>query len=64
MLEIECDNAAFGDNYAELCFEAARILREAAKTVADDVIEPGGRRKLFDVNGNSVGFIQMPEREG
>lgn len=57
MLEIDCDNAAFGstdltaDGISERNAEVARILREAA-----DRIEGGALAvKLRDVNGNTVG---------
>lgn len=48
-LEIECDNAAFGD---EPAFEVARILRELAEQM-----ERNGSmaHPLWDYNGNRVG---------
>jgi hypothetical protein len=61
-LEVQCDNAAFGDAFE---VELARILRVAA-----DRIERGADRgNLLDVNGNTVGAFKLTgprlaEREG
>lgn len=52
-LEIETDNAAFGDN--NLLIETARILRDAANKVEQGE-HPG---TLRDVNGNKVGAYQF-----
>ena len=48
-IEIECDNAAFGDAPE---WEVARILRELADRVID---EDCLAHPIFDANGNRVG---------
>jgi len=53
-LEVQCDNAAFGDAFEG---ELARILRVAA-----DRIEQGADRgHLRDANGNTVGTFKLTE---
>jgi hypothetical protein len=51
IIEIETDNAAFGDDEGDWGIEAARLLREAAVRV-----ERGySSFPLIDYNGNKVG---------
>lgn len=47
-LEINCDNAAFGDTPG---IEVAALLRD----IADAVEENPETRSIFDTNGNTVG---------
>jgi hypothetical protein len=56
-LTIDCDNAAFEDHPGS---EVARILKEVARKLpADDL---GSGFKLRDVNGNTVGKVEVSER--
>lgn len=53
-LEIDCGNAAFGDDLGVAGSEAARILRN----LADDLDRAGigeTTRQPYDINGNRVG---------
>lgn len=55
-ITIQADNAAF-DPWTT---EVARILREAAKRIQhNDPEERADRFKLFDLNGNSVGTVEI-----
>jgi hypothetical protein len=51
-LEVQCDNAAFGDAFEA---ELARILRVAA----DRIAQGADRGNLRDVNGNTVGAFKL-----
>lgn len=53
IVKIDCDNAAFGDSPD---MEVVRILRELAVRIWKAGLPEGGEMKLFDVNGNAVGF--------
>ncbi len=56
ILEINCDNAAFGDheaNTTECADEVARILRYAAGVLTR------GSQVLRDINGNKVGGFEF-----
>jgi hypothetical protein len=53
-IEINCDNAAFGDFPEQ---EVARILRELATNLENDGITKDGKFKLFDANGNRTGLF-------
>ncbi len=55
-LEINCDNAAFGDNKYDAGLEVARILKQVA-----DKLEGGHKGDTVrDINGNLVGsFILL-----
>ena len=57
VLEILCDNAAFGDSpdSDEFGYEVARILRHAAQMYEDGYAAV----YLNDSNGNHVGFIGL-----
>ncbi len=54
-IEIECNNAAFGDLPG---FEVARLLRGVADEVDERDILPGETGPLRDYNGNRVGFYR------
>lgn len=53
-ITIQTTNAAFEDNQ----FEVARILRELAEAAENDAL---GERKLRDINGNTVGKVEIDE---
>lgn len=56
-LEIQCDNASFGEDAEERGIEVASILRDAA-----DHLEGGAQElPLFDINGNRVGTATYVE---
>jgi hypothetical protein len=57
-LNIECDNAAFGDDSAERGFEIARILRELAERIEASGAGSLSGWTLRDVNGNRVGTAE------
>lgn len=52
-MHVEMDGASFEDNPKEL----ARIVQEAAQRVTD--IREGHRVTLRDVNGNTVGLMEI-----
>lgn len=54
-LEINCDNAAFGDDATERYSEIARIL----KVVAQDMEDGHSAVVLRDINGNKVGTAEF-----
>lgn len=55
VLEIDTDNAAFAD---DVNCEVSRILRQAAEGVElGQVPFSGERKRLRDINGNTVGFV-------
>ena len=56
VLEIEIDNAVF-DRDAEI----ARILEEAAVLIMDVRSEPGEAIKLRDINGNTIGKMELKQ---
>lgn len=56
-LEIDCDNAAFGDTDSERGDEVARVLRDLARRVADGYLMV----YLRDANGNTVGTAEFKE---
>lgn len=57
-IEINMDNAAFGEDAYECGTEAARILRK----LADKLEGPGsGDITLYDSNGNPVGTARVTE---
>lgn len=59
-LNVGTDNAAFdGEDREE---EVARILRDAADQVARSILVPNEPIRLFDVNGNRVGFAVLTEK--
>ena len=62
VIEIETDNAAFGD---EPGVEVARILRDLATRIAEEHVAdlPHGLR-LRDLNGNTVGEVTWQSRAG
>ena len=52
-LDVECDNAAFGDTDEERNAELSRILHKLAERIGQMAIVVSG--KVHDVNGNKVG---------
>jgi hypothetical protein len=62
VLEINCDNAAFGDSpdSDEFGNEVGRILRHAAQMFEDGYAAV----YLNDSNGNRVGFVGLQLAEG
>lgn len=54
-IEIQCDGAAFGEDHTGT--ELARILREYADRVNGE--EPADRVTLRDINGNTVGRVDV-----
>lgn len=56
-IEFDMDNAAFADDGLSGMYEAARILRDAAKHLERD----GEGRTLHDSNGNAVGRMEIIE---
>lgn len=61
ILEIQCDNAAFGEDDATRGIELARILRHTANRLAATGFSAGSTRKLSDVNGNTVGSFELSD---
>lgn len=53
-IEMNCDNAAFGDTDAEQADQAAWILDRVVKNIRDFEIHT---RILHDSNGNRVGTL-------
>lgn len=56
-LEIDCGNAAFGEDNSERGEEVARILRDLARQVSDGYLMV----YLSDHNGNTVGTAEFKE---
>lgn len=56
-IEIDCSNAAFGEDSDQRGEEVARILRALASQVADGYLMV----YLRDANGNTVGAAQFQE---
>ena len=56
VITINMDNDAFAGNEDTCLCEAARILEEAVAKVRDEGSFP---KKLFDINGNSVGTCSI-----
>lgn len=54
-LEIDCDNAAFGDSEDERHTEVARILTGLADQIEHGYI----KAQLYDANGNAVGVASF-----
>lgn len=58
-LEINCDNAAFGEpeqDSTDLLDEIARILQTSSQLVADGCVSD---HALRDINGNTVGSFEL-----
>ena len=53
-IEINCDNAAFDD---DADYEVSRILEELSDDILQDTLLTD--RKLYDINGNKVGFLKI-----
>lgn len=57
VIEIEMDNAAFGDTPEEAQYELARVLKRLSGIVADSaVFDQAG---VYDINGNNIGSIRI-----
>jgi hypothetical protein len=59
ILEITCDNAAFGDTPQESAAEIRRLLAQAANKIGE-----GGHAAdatLYDTNGNRVGTLKLAD---
>ena len=58
VLEINCDNAAFGggDDIQYRQDEVAAILEDVSELLRDGVVQ---YKILFDVNGNAVGTCEF-----
>lgn len=54
-LEIDMDNAAFGDDRSERAAEVARILAELATVMDANGLQRGDTGAVHDYNGNRVG---------
>ena len=55
-IEIECDNAAFGETNYEIGEELRRILDDLGQRLSENgPPEPGDPLILRDINGNHVG---------
>lgn len=52
-LEIDCDNAAFGETDADTSGQVAYILHELSARLIDNPNRDSGA--LYDTNGNRVG---------
>ena len=61
-LDIECDNAAFGEDDYEARVEIARMLRELGDKLANGEIYRNSAQWLRDVNGNRVGTYKFEVR--
>jgi hypothetical protein len=59
-IEIDCGNAAFGDDDAEVNDEVARILRRAAELLQDSGTQES--IVLRDINGNRVGSAKFEDQ--
>lgn len=57
ILEIQCDNAAFGPEKGGPEEEVTRILNKVAARLYD------GDGRAYDVNGNRVGSWRFEERD-
>lgn len=53
------DNAAFEDENGPV--EAARVLREAAEEVSMQNNLAPGITRLWDINGNRIGFLSVED---
>ena len=62
IVTIDCDNAAFGDSGRDAAHEVERILAEFVRGLYDqaDLRDYDGI-KLRDINGNTVGQVQVTE---
>jgi hypothetical protein len=58
-ININCDNAAFGEDATERGIEVGRILRLLARELTGDDL--GDDVTLVDSNGNTVGSMEVSE---
>ncbi len=61
-LEIDCDNAAFGDGAQEVGAEIARILGEVRDRICHSELDANELFSIRDANGNTCGgFVLVTE---
>lgn len=59
-IEINCDNASFGDTHEEALREVARLIKSHIAGKSDRWIIYNRESRILDANGNTVGkfFIE------
>lgn len=57
-IELECDNSAFEGTPAR---EVSRILKNLARSAENGGLAELDGKKLMDINGNSVGRVEIEE---
>lgn len=62
-INIQMDNSAFSGLNGEETIELARILRKLADDIEGEIWPHVDNKKLFDINGNSVGSLNIIEEE-
>ena len=55
-MEIDCGNAAFGDNATSCAAELANILEMIAEHITDTGLTAGYRGMVVDTDSSEVGF--------
>lgn len=60
-LEINMDNAAFGDIYMEGGVELSRIFVKIASEIQIETLDVGLSDDIRDINGNKVGTWEVTE---
>lgn len=58
IIEIQCDNAAFGETQTECGEELQRILNQLGERMASDGCHDISKR-IIDANGNHVGDFRI-----
>ena len=61
-MQIDCDNAAFGENWPNLIAEVARVLRDTAMRL--EAVGSPVNYTVRDINGNRVGWFRFDEHDG
>lgn len=61
-ITIDMDSAAFGETIDERGAEAARILAELSRYVAEVGLGGGFQRWIRDANGNTIGRASVNSR--
>lgn len=64
-IEIECDNAAFGECESDCAMELANILTDLVKNHigVEALLRPNNAQWIRDSNGNRVGTFKFEDRE-
>jgi len=57
-IHIELDNDAFADSPTD---EIRRILKEVCDRITYDSYKAGYHKNIFDINGNTVGSVEITE---